>query len=51
MLVAIVSNNFLQSNWCPRELRLFKDHICARRGKFDREWIVKVLKPARKVVG
>ena len=44
MLVAIVSNNFLQSTWCPRELRLFKDHICARRGKFDREWIVKVLK-------
>src|SRR5215467_3485155 len=43
-LVAIVSDNFLQSNWCPRELRIFKDDISRRRGAFDREWIVKVLK-------
>jgi hypothetical protein len=43
-LIAITSHNFLESKWCPKELSWFERSIKKRKGTFERDRIVKVVK-------
>lgn len=43
-LIAIVSHNFLESKWCPKELSWFEQSIIDRIGAFERDRIIKVVK-------
>jgi hypothetical protein len=44
LLVAIVSPNYLSSQWCPKELARFIDRIRGPNGVLERERVVKILK-------